>query len=276
MDRPARKKRAIVTGVAAAALVFAIGFAWMSVRHGRDLERRLDKAAREAEALALKAREYAQDRDQALQLASSAHQTAEQAGRAALEALEARSSAEERTREAEESKKRADEESRLSRLELADLRERREQELTRMHEALARIAKTERTSSGLTINLANDSFHFDFDQAALRPENREILSRIAGVLLVSNGYRLYVHGHTDDVGDAAYNVQLSERRAASVANYLKAAGIRPEVIETKGFGQSSPRVAARTPEARRTNRRVEIVIVDSLIQYERIVPSASR
>jgi hypothetical integral membrane protein (TIGR02206 family) len=89
-----------------------------------------------------------------------------------------------------------------------------------MHEALARIAATRRTSSGLVIDLTNDSFRFDFDKAALRPENREILSRIAGVLLASSGYRLFVHGHTDDVGSDEYNQQLSERRAASVASYL--------------------------------------------------------
>jgi outer membrane protein OmpA-like peptidoglycan-associated protein len=141
---------------------------------------------------------------------------------------------------------------------------------------LAKIAATRRTGSGMVIDLTNDSFAFDFDKAALRPENREILSRIAGVLLASNGYRLFVHGHTDDVGPEQYNQELSERRAASVAGYLKSAGIDPEVIEIRGFGLSSPRAPGRTPEARQKNRRVEIVVVDSVIHYRREVTGHGR
>jgi OmpA-OmpF porin, OOP family len=124
----------------------------------------------------------------------------------------------------------------------------------------------------MVVELANDSFHFDFDKATLRPQNREVLSRIAGVLLVSTGYSLSIHGHTDDVGTAEYNQGLSERRAESVAEYLKSSGIPAELIEVRGFGKNSPRVKAPTKEARQRNRRVEIAIVDSMIHYRGTVP----
>ena len=81
-----------------------------------------------------------------------------------------------------------------------------------MHEALSQIAESQRTPMGMVVNLGQDSFLFDFDKAALRAENREILSRIAGVLLASHGYRLYVYGYTDDTGPESYNQQLSEKR----------------------------------------------------------------
>jgi OOP family OmpA-OmpF porin len=137
-----------------------------------------------------------------------------------------------------------------------------------MQEALARIAKTRRTSSGMVVELANDSFQFDFDSAALRAENRELLSRIAGVLLASKGYRLSIHGHTDDVGTDEYNRQLSQRRADAVAAYLKKCGIGQEVLGTMGFGKSSPRAKGSDPGSRQKNRRVEIAIVDSIIKYQ--------
>ncbi|HJT88513.1 MAG TPA: OmpA family protein, partial [Bryobacteraceae bacterium] len=151
--------------------------------------------------------------------------------------------------------------------ELEQMRRRRAAELDRMQQALARIAPTVRTPSGMVMQLANESFKFDFDSAALRPENREILSRVAGVLLASEGYRLFIDGHTDDVGTDAYNQRLSERRAATVRDYLVKAGVPADIITVKGFGKSNPLVQAKTAAAREKNRRVEIGIVDTIISY---------
>ena len=111
-------------------------------------------------------------------------------------------------------------------------------------------------------------FRVDFDKAELRPENRELLSRIAGILLTSQGYRVQVFGHTDDVGSEQYNVELSRRRAAAVHHYLIHAGIDPEIISSEGFGKSSPLVPDTSPQARQKNRRVEVGIIDSVIDYQ--------
>ena len=152
--------------------------------------------------------------------------------------------------------------------ELEGMRQRRAAELDRMQQALSRIVPTTRTPSGMVMQLANKSFRFDFDSAALKPENRETLSRIAGVLLASEGYRLFIDGHTDDVGTDEYNQRLSERRAGSVRDYLVKAGLPANIIDVKGFGKSNPLVRAKTTDAREKNRRVEIGIVDTIIHYD--------
>jgi outer membrane protein OmpA-like peptidoglycan-associated protein len=265
----------MMAGMAGAGLALAIGLGWISQQHTRDLERQLADSRQQAEALGQKVQKYTAELDRALRLASDARESAESAARKALEATAARMSAEDRTRAAEEAKSVAEDEALHSRQELAAVKERREQELNRMHQALARIAATRRTGSGLVVDLTNDSFHFDFDKSTLKPENREILSRIAGVLLAANGYRLFIDGHTDDVGSTEYNQQLSERRAESVGSYLVSAGVDPDVIEARGFGKSSPRAGGQTPDARRENRRVEIVLVDSVIQYQGVIASGS-
>ena len=61
---------------------------------------------------------------------------------------------------------------------------------------------------------------FEFDKAFLRPQDKELLSRIAGILLTSHDYTISVNGHTDDVGSDAYNQRLSQRRAQAVRDYL--------------------------------------------------------
>lgn len=152
--------------------------------------------------------------------------------------------------------------------ELENMRRQRAAELDRMQQALSRIVPTARTPTGMVMQLANKSFRFDFDSAALKPENRETLSRIAGVLLASEGYRLFIDGHTDDVGTEQYNQRLSERRAGSVRDYLVKAGVPADIIEVKGFGKSNPLVRAKSNDAREKNRRVEIGIVDTIINYQ--------
>ena len=205
----------------------------------------------------------------------------DEAGRAALAAAAAEQAKTERAialSEAEQSRREtslAMEEAERQRLLAEEMRKRRDSELDALHDALGRIAETERTPMGVVINLSEDSFLFDFDNAELRPANRELLSRIAGVLLVSYGYKLYVYGHTDDQGAPAYNQRLSERRAYAVRDYLAAAGLPLEIIDAKGFGQSSPRVKGTSPEARKRNRRVEIGVVDTVVEYQGEVGAAN-
>jgi outer membrane protein OmpA-like peptidoglycan-associated protein len=168
---------------------------------------------------------------------------------------------------ADQQAQRALQQAQNAREELDQIRKAREEELNLMQEALSKVAATRRTADGLVIDLGNDSFKFDFDKATLRPENRELLSRLAGILLVSHGYRLHVYGYTDDIGTDEYNQGLSERRAQAVRDYFAKSGIPPEIMTTQGFGKSSPRAKAKSPEAREKNRRVEIGIVDTVIKY---------
>ncbi len=137
-----------------------------------------------------------------------------------------------------------------------------------MQEALAEIVETERTPLGMVMRLGEDRLQFDFDKARIREEDKELLSRIAGVLLASRGYRLYVYGHTDDQGPANYNEQLSARRAEAVRNFFEQAGIPADITESIGLGEKDPRAKGTSPAARQKNRRVEIGIIDTVVTYE--------
>ena len=266
--------RPLLVGIVVLAIAaVVVWYLWDRVSR---LERQLADAVQQAESLDRQLEKNRSDAERLRQQSESAQATAADAQRDAEREASARQQAELEREFAREKAERAETEAVLSRQEAEQLRKAREQELDRMQEALSRIAETSRTPLGMVVSLGEDRFLFDFDKADLKPENRELLSRIAGVLLASHGYRLYVYGHTDDVGTAEYNQGLSERRAKSVRDYLVKAGIPEEIIASKGFGKTSPRVPAKTRDARQKNRRVEIGVVDTIINYEKVVSENNR
>ena len=72
--------------------------------------------------------------------------------------------------------------------------------------------------------------------------------------------RIEVIGHTDNTGSAAFNQDLSQRRASSVANVLRDSGVPSNRLVTFGRGEEQPIASNLTPEGRAQNRRVEIII----------------
>jgi outer membrane protein OmpA-like peptidoglycan-associated protein len=206
---------------------------------------------------------------------AGANKSAQEAAARAAMAAEGRQQAESSRQQAESSRQQAeaaaqqaDADKRVAQLKMSQMQKEREEELNRMQEALNRVVETRRTPNGIIISLPNSIFRFDFDKADLNQHNRELLSRIAGVLLISKGYGLSVFGYTDDVGTAEYNQQLSLRRAEALKNYLVQAGIDPAIINVKGYGKSSPLDDSATNEARAKNRRVEIALTDSSIHFQ--------
>jgi outer membrane protein OmpA-like peptidoglycan-associated protein len=213
--------------------------------------------------------------------ASFAGQKADEAARRAEAAAAGRAQAEELKQQAESGRaqaesgrvqaesaaQRAAEQTKQAQGEVTQMRQEREKELNRMQEALNSIVETRRTATGMTMILPDSVFRFGFDASDLTPKNRELLSRIAGILLVSKGYGLSVYGYTDDVGTAEYNQQLSLRRAKAVEEYLAQSGIAQTTINVKGYGKSNPLVPGVTAAARAKNRRVEIALTDSEIRY---------
>jgi outer membrane protein OmpA-like peptidoglycan-associated protein len=161
----------------------------------------------------------------------------------------------------------AREEADEAKAEAERIRQEAEAELTRLEEALGKVVETRRTALGLVLNLGEDSIKFDFDKAELKPKERELLSRIAGILLTSSDFTVSVNGHTDDVGTEEYNQKLSERRAEVVHRYLLEAGVPGEIMTVTGWGKAKPRVEGTSDAARAKNRRVELGIVNSRVNY---------
>lgn len=153
--------------------------------------------------------------------------------------------------------------------ELEDLRAQREQELNRLFDALNRIVETRRTAIGMVMTLGSDRIEFEFDRAELMPSDRELISRVVGILLTADGFQLQIFGHADEVGTEEYNLSLSERRAQAVADYMVEAGLSAEIMTVKGFGESMPLADGDSPEAHARNRRVEIGIIDTTVEYKR-------
>ena len=102
---------------------------------------------------------------------------------------------------------------------------------------------------------------FATDSADLKPQFFETLNSVAIVLKEFNQTLVDVTGHTDSTGSASHNQRLSERRAATVAEYLVAQGNSPQRFQVLGMGQTEPIASNATAEGRAQNRRVEIRIV---------------
>jgi outer membrane protein OmpA-like peptidoglycan-associated protein len=226
----------------------------------------LSARSEEAAALAREAAERAAASETASRAAAEGRQMAEaQTADARLQADTARQDADAAQQEAtsaRETAARAQEEAEA-------IRKRAEAEINRLQAALGQIAETQRTALGLTMNLGSDHLKFEFDKADLRPEDRELLSRIAGILRTAHDDTISVNGHTDDVGSDAYNQKLSERRAQAVRDYLVKAGLSEEILSVQGHGKALPLVKASSDAARAKNRRVELGIVNMQIRYGR-------
>ncbi|MCP4661840.1 MAG: OmpA family protein [bacterium] len=129
---------------------------------------------------------------------------------------------------------------------------------TSIDDRLARL-DAEVTATEVTIRLPG-SVLFDFDSEAIRPDAERTLSEVVGVLEAYAGRPVRIEGHTDSIGTAEYNRDLSERRAGSVRDWLVAHRIPAAALRAIGHGESRPVADNATAECRQRNRRVEIVI----------------
>lgn len=101
---------------------------------------------------------------------------------------------------------------------------------------------------------------FATDSAQISAAFEDTLNQVAATITEYQDTRVQVIGHTDSTGSASYNQQLSERRAQAVANYLINRGVAPARLSTFGYGETQPVASNDTPDGRRQNRRVEIVL----------------
>ena len=211
----------------------------------------MDRAAAErakAEALA------------AAQLAENERASAEQAKREADQARQAAIQQQQLlAAEAEKSKAlAADAEARRLQAEQAQA-ELRKQLLQQFND----ILQTRDTARGLIVNMSD--VLFDVNKYSLKPEAREKLAKVSGIILSHPGLKIAVEGYTDSTGSDEYNMKLSDYRANSVRDYFIAEGIAPGNISAQGFGKTNPVADNATAAGRKMNRRVELVVSGEIL-----------
>lgn len=125
--------------------------------------------------------------------------------------------------------------------------------------SLAKLAAVKEEPRGLVITLSG-SVLFASNNATLLGDARAKLSQVAEVLMNTRERRVVIEGHTDSQGSDGHNVDLSQRRADAVKDYLVSQGYQRDLVTSQGLGESSPVTGNDTAEGRANNRRVEIVI----------------
>lgn len=124
------------------------------------------------------------------------------------------------------------------------------------------------SNSGVTVTRQGDQIilnmpsnvTFRTDQSNVEPQFYETLNSVAAVLQKYPKTLVDIYGHTDSTGSDQYNLELSNRRAMSVANYVSGRGVDPRRVYVTGFGESRPIASNASESGRAQNRRVEIQI----------------
>jgi outer membrane protein OmpA-like peptidoglycan-associated protein len=118
--------------------------------------------------------------------------------------------------------------------------------------------KAKQTERGFELTLSD--VLFEFDKANLKPGSERSLSKVAEFLRENPDRKVTIEGYTDNIGSDAYNIELSQRRADSVRNYLVQNGVSADRITAHGLGEEYPVASNDTQAGRQQNRRVQIII----------------
>ena len=149
------------------------------------------------------------------------------------------------------------------------LRQNAEESQQALKDAQSQLAdlQPQQTERGIVLTLGE--VLFPFDSADLQAGDRRSLDRLAQFLQAHPEQNILIEGHTDSVGDAAYNAQLSEQRANAVYQALTQRGVDPARIRMVGLGEDFPVADNGTREGRAENRRVEVIIAQGTMPQSR-------
>ena len=100
------------------------------------------------------------------------------------------------------------------------------------------VLQTRDTVRGLIVSMPD--VLFDFNKYTLKPEARERLAKISGIILAYPDLKLQIEGYTDAIGSEEYNQTLSEKRAESVRDYLVGQGVNMNNVTAQGLGKADP------------------------------------
>jgi outer membrane protein OmpA-like peptidoglycan-associated protein len=146
----------------------------------------------------------------------------------------------------------------------------KEEMRARLLAQLNQVLQTKDTARGLIVSMPD--VLFDFNKYTLKPEARERLAKISGIVLAYPDLKLEIEGHTDSIGSDEYNQSLSEKRAETVRGYLVSSGAVPDHVTATGLGKSNPVADNSTSAGRKLNRRVEMVVSGDVIGSEPRTP----
>jgi outer membrane protein OmpA-like peptidoglycan-associated protein len=142
----------------------------------------------------------------------------------------------------------------------------------RLRAQLNQVLQTQETARGLIVNLSD--VLFAFNKYELKPEAREKLAKVSGILLAYPDLKVQVEGYTDNVGTDQYNQTLSQQRADAVRDYLISQSVIAGNVTATGYGMSNPIADNSTAAGRAQNRRVNLVVSGTAIGVQQSQPSA--
>src|SRR5277367_2530654 len=148
-----------------------------------------------------------------------------------------------------------------------------EQMRERLRSQLSQVLQTQETARGLIVNMSD--VLFDTAKYTLKPEAREKLAKVSGILLAYPNLKVQVEGYTDNVGSEQYNLTLSQQRGDAVREYLISQGVGADNISSTGYGLTNPIADNATAAGRAQNRRVQMVVSGSSIGVQQSAPSAA-
>jgi outer membrane protein OmpA-like peptidoglycan-associated protein len=137
---------------------------------------------------------------------------------------------------------------------------------------LNQVLQTRDTARGLIVSMPD--VLFAFNKYDLKPEARERLARISGIVLAYPDLKLAIEGYTDAIGSDEYNQTLSEKRADAVRDYLTTSGVSTTNVSARGLGKADPVADNTTAAGRKLNRRVEMIVSGDVIGTQ-LTPNAS-
>jgi outer membrane protein OmpA-like peptidoglycan-associated protein len=111
------------------------------------------------------------------------------------------------------------------------------------------------------LNTAFQNLEFLSGKAVIKEESKPSLLELADLLIKKDTWKLQIAGHTDDVGAAATNLELSKKRSNAVADFIESRGVAKERMIIQWFGETDPIGDNKTNEGRQLNRRVEMTVV---------------
>jgi outer membrane protein OmpA-like peptidoglycan-associated protein len=139
----------------------------------------------------------------------------------------------------------------------------KEEMRARLLAQLNQVLQTRDTPRGLVVSMPD--VLFDFNKYTLKPEARERLARISGIVLAYPDLKLQIEGYTDSIGSDEYNQTLSEKRAESVRDYIVSSGVTMNNVAAQGMGKADPVADNSTAAGRKLNRRVEMIVSGDVI-----------